>query len=93
MFATVPSAARRFASLHPEVEGVLQRCAHRTWDLLLIDVHGEWTRAITPSEDHCRALARRLGVRLHTGFDDPRLARRMNASDPWSNPSATRRAL
>jgi len=87
-----PAELRRFASLHPEVEAVLQRCGRSTWDLLLIDVDGDWVRAVVPSEAAGQTLADRLGVRLHRGFEDARLARRMSRADPWSGSSGRRRA-
>jgi hypothetical protein len=89
----VPAALRRFVSMHPEVEAVGQRIGAGTYDLLLIDVHGNWTRTVVPSEEAARFVCDRLGVRMHEGWEDPRMARRMNALDAWNTPGATRRAL
>ena len=36
---------------------------------------------------------RELGIRLHHGWDDPRMARRMQARDHWNTPEGQRRAL
>jgi hypothetical protein len=82
-----------FAKLHPEVEAVLQRVGRRTWDLLLIDVGGDWVRDVVESPEEAEAVCSRLGVRMHRGWDDPRMARRMNARDVWSTPGGRRRAL
>jgi hypothetical protein len=87
------SRLRRFAILHPQVEGVVQRCGRETVDVVLVDVAGNWERAVARSEDEAQAIARDLGVRLHDGWDDVRLARRMNALDVWSAPEGHRRAL
>jgi hypothetical protein len=77
--------------LHPQVEGVLQRCGRETVDLLLIDVDGDWRRAVVASEEDARLMGRDLGVRVHQGWDDPRLARRMDARDRWTAPGGPRR--
>ncbi len=82
-----------FAKLHPEVEGVLQHVGRRTWDLLLIDVEGDWVRDVLPSPEEAEEVCRRLGVRLNRGWEDPRMARRMNARDAWATPGGRRRAL
>ena len=79
-----PARLRRFAMLHPQVEGLLQRCGRETVDLLLIDVDGDWRRAVVASEEDARLMGRDLGVRLHELWDDPRLARRMDARDRWT---------
>jgi hypothetical protein len=84
---------RSFATLHREVEAVLQRCGRSTFDLLLVDVDGSWTRDVVASAEEGRAVAVDLGVRLHEAWDDPRLVRRMNGRDDWSDPGGTRRAL
>ncbi|MFL5766308.1 MAG: hypothetical protein ACJ758_00500 [Actinomycetota bacterium] len=88
-----PARLWKFAILHPEVEGVLQRCGRDTVDVLLVDVDGNWERAVVSSEEEARLMERDLGVQLHDGWDDPRLARRMNARDDWIAPEGTRRAL
>ena len=86
-----PARLRRFAMLHPQVEGVLQRCGRETVDLLLVDVDGDWRRAVVASEEDARLMGRDLGVRLHEGWNDPRLARRMDARDHWTAPEEPRR--
>ena len=86
-----PARLRRFAMLRPEVEGVIQRCGRETVDLLLVDVDGDWRRTVVASEEDARLMGRDLGVRLHEGWNDPRLARRKNAHDRWNPPGATRR--
>jgi hypothetical protein len=84
---------RSFAMLHREVEAVLQRCGRSTFDLLLLDADGRWTRDVVASAEEGRAVAGDLGVRLHESWDDLRLVRRMNGWDDWSEPGGTRRAL
>jgi hypothetical protein len=90
--AEVPWSLRRFASLRPEVEGVVQHVGLDTWDLLLIDVTGLFTREEFPTKEAALEACRRLGVPGHDGWDEPRLARRMNARDHWSTPDGQRRA-
>ncbi|GIV00200.1 MAG: hypothetical protein KatS3mg014_1815 [Actinomycetota bacterium] len=82
-----------FAKVHPEVEGVLQHVGRRTFDLLLIDVDGDWVRDVLESPEEAEEVARSLGVPLHRGWDDPRIARRMNARDAWGTPGGRRRGL
>jgi hypothetical protein len=88
-----PNALREFAKLHPEVEGVLQRVGRDTWDLLLVDVAGLWMRDEFETAEAAEAAAAELGIRLHRGWDDARLARRLNARDHWGEPGGQRRAL
>jgi hypothetical protein len=88
-----PGRLRRFTMLHPQVEGVLQRCGRETVDLLLVDLDGNWQRAVLSSEEDARLMGRDLGVRLHEGWDDLRLARRMNSRDHWNVPGGRRRSL
>ncbi len=89
-----PSELRRFVALHPDVEAVLERCGRDTFDLVLIDSAGAWTRWVLASGPEAEALAAQLGVALHHGWEeDPRMARRMSRDDPWSEPRGTRRAL
>jgi hypothetical protein len=87
-----PSALREFAKLRPEVEAVLQHVGLRTWDLVLVDVTGLWVRDEFESEEAAEAACRELGIRLHHGWDDARLARRMNGRDHWNTPEGQRRA-
>ena len=87
-----PNALRDFVKLRPEVEGVLQRVGLRTWDLVLIDVTGLWVRDEFESEEAAEDACRELGIAMHRGWEDPRLARRMNARDHWGTPDGQRRA-
>jgi hypothetical protein len=89
----IPADLRTFATLKPDVEAVVQRCGAETFDLLLIDLDGNWTRWIFPSQEDAEAVAEALGVPLHHGWDDDRLTRRMTKNDPWNEPGGDRRAL
>lgn len=82
-----------FVKLRPEVEAVVQHVGRETWDLVLISVDGTWTREEYPSAEAAEAAGRALGVRLHRGWDEPRIARRMNARDHWNTAEGQRRAL
>ena len=86
------SALREFAKLRPEVEGVLQHVGRETWDLVLIDVTGLWVRDEFESAEAAEAAGAALGIRVHRGWDDTRLSRRMAARDHWSSPDGQRRA-
>jgi hypothetical protein len=88
-----PNALRDFAKLHPEVEAVLQHVGLSTWDLVLVDVNGLWVRDELESQEAAEAACRELGIRLHRGWDDPRIVRRMNLRDHWNTPHGQRRAL
>jgi hypothetical protein len=88
----IPAELRRFVQLRPSVEAVLQRCGLDTYDLLLIDMNGNWTRWVFSSDDAARAVAGDLHVRLHEGWDD-RMTRRMNTRDHWNEPEGQRRGL
>jgi hypothetical protein len=74
------------------VEAVLQRCGLDTYDLVLIDVDGNWTRGVFPSEEIAGAVAGDLGVPLNHGWND-RMAKRMNRRDHWNVPRGQRRGL
>ena len=87
------SRLRDFVKLRPEVEGILQHVGLRTWDLVLVDATGLWVRDEVASEEDAEAVCRELGIRLHRGWDDPRLTRRMGARDHWNSPDGQRRAL
>jgi hypothetical protein len=89
----VPTDVRRFAILRKEVEAVIQRCGLNTWDMVLIDVDGNWTRGVFSSKEYCEAVASDLGIPFHDGWDDPRIARRMNRRDHWNVPGGQKRAL
>ena len=88
----VPNHLREFVSLHPEVEAVLQHVGLRTYDLVLIDVEGAWVRDEFADEAAAEEACRALGIRMHRGWDDPRLSRRMMGRDDWSRPDGQRRA-
>jgi hypothetical protein len=79
--------------LGEDVEAVIQRIGKDTWDCLLIDVDGNWTRAVVPSREIAEEVCRELGVPVHDGWDDKRLAKRMNRRDHWGEPGGQRRAL
>ncbi len=79
--------------LRPEVEAVLQHVGLRTFDLVLIDAEGDWIREVVSSEEQAEVVCRELGVRMNLGWDEPRLARRMDRRDHWSRPGGHRRAL
>lgn len=82
-----------FVKLRPEVEAVLQHVGRETWDLVLISVDGTWIREEYPSSDAAEAASRALGVRVHHGWDDPRVTRRFNARDHWGTTGGQRRGL
>ena len=71
---------------------MLQRCGLDTYDLLLIDLDGNWTRWVFTSEAIAESVVGDLEVPLHRGWDD-RMARRMNKRDHWNEPGGRRRAL
>jgi hypothetical protein len=93
MAVKVPVDFQRFAMLHDDVEAVIQRCGLNTFDCVLIDVEGNWTRAVFPSKEVAEEACRTLDIRLHDGWDDPRMAQRMNRRDHWGEPGGQRRAL
>ena len=93
MAVKVPVDFQRFAMLHDDVEAVIQRCGLNTFDCVLIDVEGNWTRAVFPSKEVAEEACRTLDIRLHDGWDDPRIAQRMNRRDHWGEPGGQRRAL
>jgi hypothetical protein len=88
----VPSSLREFVKLRPEVEGVIQHVGLATWDLLLVDVTGRWTREEFASREEAEAACAALGIRAHPGWDEPRIARRMQRRDHWNTPDGQRRA-
>ena len=90
--AKVPWSLREFASLRPEVEGVVQHVGLATWDLLLVDVTGLWVREEFPTREAAEQACRAMGIRVHDGWDEPRLTRRMNRRDHWTTPDGQRRA-
>ena len=90
--AKVPWSLREFASLRPEVEGVVQHVGLATWDLLLVDVTGLWVREEFPTREAAEEACLAMGIRAHDGWDEPRLSRRMNRRDHWNTPDGQRRA-
>jgi hypothetical protein len=88
-----PNRLRDFVIAHRDVEAVLQHVGLRTWDLILIDLTGLWIREEVPSKERGEAVCADLGIRLSSGWDDPRLRRRMAARDHWRTPDGQRRAL
>jgi hypothetical protein len=90
---TPPGIFREFAQLRPDVEAVIQRCGRNTVDCLLIDVEGNWVRAVFPSKEVAEAVCRDLEIRYHDGWSDPRMVQRMNRRDHWGDPGGQRRAL
>ncbi len=93
MATRVPNDFREFAILREDVEAVIQRCGKDTFDCILIDLEGNWTRAVFPSQEAAEEACRDLGVRAAVGWGDPRMARRMNRRDHWGEPGGQRRAL
>jgi hypothetical protein len=87
-----PSELRKFVTYQPDVEALLQRCGLDTYDLLLIDFQGNWTRWVFTSEEEAVAVADNLGVPLHRGWDE-RMTRRMNKRDHWNEPGGQKRSL
>ena len=88
-----PNALRDFVKLRPEVEAVLQHVGLRTWDLVLVDATGLWVRDEFEDEEAAEAVGRELGIRVHRGWNDPRIVRRMGARDHWNAPDGQRRGL
>jgi len=89
----IPAELRRFAADHEAVDAVIQRIGLDTWDLLLVDGEGNWTRGVFPAKEQCREVAEQLGVSVHDGWDDESIAKRMNRRDHWNDPGGQRRAL
>jgi hypothetical protein len=88
-----PVELRRFVQLNADVEAILQRCGLDTYDLIVVDSRGVWTRWVFPSEAMARAAAEDLDVPLHESWDDERLALRFNRNDSWNTGTGKRRAL
>ena len=88
----VPRDLRTFVIMRSDVEAVLQRCGIDTFDLILIDSGGNWTRGVFPSEEAAEDAARFLEVPLHREWDE-RMVKRMNKRDHWNEPGGQRRAL
>jgi hypothetical protein len=90
--ATVPKDLRRFLDGRADVEAVLQRVGHATYDVVFVDAGGEWTHWVVDSEEAAAALAEAAGVPLHSEWTDV-LSRRVNDDNPWADPNGQRRAL
>lgn len=91
--AKVRSEFRRFAMLANDPEAVIQRIGRDTWDCILIDVGGTWTREVFPSQEAAEEACRALGIRHQAGWEDQRLAQRVNRRDHWDEPGGQRRAV
>ena len=91
MSVKVPTELRRFVQSRDSVEAVLQRAGADTWDLVLIDPAGNWTRWVFASDRTAEAVANDLEVPLHQGWDD-RMTKRMNKRDHWNDPGGQQRA-
>ncbi len=90
----IPDDVRRFASQHSDgLDAVVQRIGLDTFDLLLIDGQGNWTRWVTTSKDSAEAAAKELGATVHDGWDADELAKRMNRRDNWNEPGGVKRAV
>lgn len=92
MSAAIPKELRDFKLLRPDVEAVLQRCGLNTFDLLLIDLDGNWTRWVFTTENAAVSVAEALDLPLHRSWDD-RMVKRMNKRDHWNEPGGQRLAL
>jgi hypothetical protein len=90
---TPPGQLRQFALLRNDVEAVIQRCGRNTVDCVLVDVEGNWTRAVFPSREVAEAVCRDLEIPYHDGWSDARMVQRMNRRDHWGEPGGQRRAL
>ncbi len=88
----VPPELSRFVAGRAGVEAVVQRCGRETFDLLLIDAEGNWTRVVLGSKEEAEHVAVSLGVAVHDGWTEE-LALRMNRRDHWNRPGGQRRAL
>jgi hypothetical protein len=93
MAITMPGDFRAFAQIRPDVEGVIQRCGLSTWDCVLIDPDGNWTRGVFPSKEIAEEACRELEIPFHEGWEEVRMPRRMNRRDHWGEPGGQRRAL
>lgn len=71
---------------------MLQRCGIDTYDLVLVDLDGNWTRWVFASEEAAVEAAEALDIPIHRGWDE-RMNRRMNVRDHWADPDGQRRGL
>jgi hypothetical protein len=89
-----PEDLVRFAREHEGVEAIVQRIGRDTFDLLLVDKDGNWTRGVFQSEEQCKQTAQELGIEaVHADWDDEALAKRMTRRDHWNEPGGQKRAL
>jgi hypothetical protein len=93
MSERIPDDVRRFATGRGGIDGVVQRIGLDTWDLLLIDAGGDWTRVVTTTKESAEAIAKELGATVHDGWDADELAKRMNRHDDWAAPGSRHRAV
>ena len=93
MSEKIPDDVRKFVAEHSGLDAVVQRIGLDTWDLLLIDAEGNWTRLVTTTEEAAKAAAAELGAEVHDGWDADELAKRMNRRDHWNSPGGQRRAV
>ncbi|HYH28633.1 MAG TPA: hypothetical protein VEA19_07660 [Actinomycetota bacterium] len=91
MAVGAPADWRKFALLRSGVEAVIQRVGRNTWDAILIDTEGNWTRAVFPSKTVAQEACRKLEVPINEGWD-PRMQQRMNRRDHWGDPGGQKRA-
>jgi hypothetical protein len=89
----IAQEVRRFAEQSEGVDAVVQRIGLDTWDLLLIDGEGNWTRVVVESKQQAEAVATELALKPHDGWDDETIAKRMNRRDHWNEPGGQKRAL
>ena len=92
MAGRIPHDLVEFVKLRDDVEAVLQRIGRETFDLVLIDPDGNWTRAVFPSEEAAREAGEYLEVIVHDGWGE-RMSQRMNRRDHWGEPGGQRRAV
>lgn len=70
---------------------MVQRIGRNTWDCVLVDVDGNWTRAVFPSKEVALAVCSDLQIRVTEGWD-ARMQQRMNRRDHWGDPGGQQRA-
>lgn len=88
----IPPEFRRFAA-REGVEAVIQRLGAATYDVVLVDTEGNWTRAVVASEAEARSACADLRVdAVHDGWPSE-VSQRVNELDTWATPGAKRRAL
>ena len=93
MTGKISTSTRRFVAGRTDVDAVIQRIGRETWDLLLVDQEGNWTREVMASEQQCKVAAEELGATIHLGWDDESIAKRMNRRDHWNDPRGQKRSL